>query len=886
MVSLRCKEWSAALATLELNVMQRKQKGAKANWLNPQMHEEARTHASTMFDALRELKQWAFAIEPDPHSELAACMVASWLDLWKVAERTYNSLKDTQRALDFDDLEIRALDILRQGAAKPATRIGRYLTSLRQTLVDEHQDINPVQQQIISHLAPRQQPGRLFVVGDTKQSIYRFRQAQVTEFAQLIRDLEEDCGHSNIHLDTSFRTHCKLTAATNMLFDSVFQPEVHGEFAHYEAKPLPLRSDLEPPASLLDPACELHVVFKGDAELDSHDLQEAEAKVIANRLIQMHTEGGFVSNQRNSVEPSDSRTFQWRDAAVLLRTKRSALAFVRVFLRAGIPFQWEEDVPILDSLPVQGLLALLRHLQRPHDDFQLAVALRSAVFGIDDESLYWIRTELQMQAQALSNFPEILETIDLQPQQVKRLEQAAATISDLRACMHILTPAQLAQRATQLTSLAEICMADPNRIRGEGHLQDLQAFLDHLRAEEHRTLGELLRQCQKRDLSHRRQAEDAEDDAEGHVRIMTIHKSKGLEFPVVFVPRLDRNPHPGGNTLSNPMWIFDPEYGFVTQLRDTNTEILKPASWLAAQKRDRRMDDAEEKRVLYVACTRAATRLVLTGIHKKDGPPEAPAHTWLHQVLSGFNVNNEFPKPGAEIVLDLQHGEDPFSLLCASWQADEVQLEKAPSLPPVQKPNPEGRSSVVPDSQSQPLELRVEDFRTSSQTSLGQHIGLITHELITQWDVWREQDDLELHATVAARLMREGLSDPSTISKIAGYLHALRQSSLAREIEAAGIRHWELPVTLKVAGNIRSLRIDLLYQTSDSVWRLVDWKTERITDTNLRAVKNKYLPSLASCAQAVREVLGQDPETFLCFLNPDFRLEWISPAELARGTLN
>ncbi len=878
--ALRDRNWTAATEVLAWASMKRKQKGAKDKWRSAEALALARRHVGNVRAALRFLQGQEFSSQADPRAPEAARVVQVWLQLWDKALTHYTRLKQAHLGLDYDDLEIRALQLLQEGRKAPESRVGRFVSGIRQVLVDEHQDINPVQQQIIDTLAPIARAGRLFVVGDTKQSIYRFRQAQVTAFAGLAVQLRQKTGHAATTLDSSFRTQKHLVAATNRLFHHVLTPVLGEEFARFEAKPLPLSSDIKP-LQAQAVAVELHVVRKQGANLSGFDLKQDEVRVIANRLIQMKEKGMAVRDGQQSGRHANP-AFQWRDAAILLRSGRDVEIFETVLRDARIPYQVVAEVPLQSRLPVRALLALLRHLHRPADDFHLAVALRSPLFGIDDETLYWLLTRRRATELPLHRFAEMETPVDVE--QAARLAQAAQILADLYPWVHTLSPESLLHRILEKTGLLEICMADKDRYRGTRHLEEIKAFQTHLRTER-RPLGELLRRCTSRGIPYQHAEEEGLAHAGGRVQIMTIHKSKGLEFPVVFVPQLNRKLG-GNNAVETPMLLFDPEFGMVCQLRDEWGGTRKPRSYWAAMHKERRMRYVETKRILYVACTRAAERLVLTGVHTSKDPIGPCARTdqgyalhWLSEVLEAYDLQDELFAMDRSHTVTRRDGATEFQVRCAGYQAGELD----------RRTNREDRTGIgigTPTgieltALSLPLASKAEDFREIDPDTRQQRIGTFTHDFITQWNVWYPRSPDELQDLVASRLHQADLADAQAKSDVLAYLNTLRNSPFARAIDAAPVKHWEVPVALRENDHAKHRRIDLLYQDREGQWHIVDWKTERVTAATLPVIMQRYLGSLATYAQAIDKLLGQYPKVSLCFLSPEIRVVPVSRQELA-----
>ena len=281
------------------------------------------------------------------------------------------------------------------------------ILGINHLLVDEYQDINPLQQEIIGCLAARtgdwvdesRRPGRLFAVGDTKQSIYRFRGAEVAEFVKLAADIQSQSAQPLDTLSESFRTHRELIAATNAIFQDVFQPlSAHGH-QDYEAVPMDLTSNREAPAR--QPSLEVHTLLEAEQASDtgtgrvqwdqtSEVKRLAEFDFIANRLREIRGSDRPVLDLSHKVE-REVRAFRYDDAAILLRTRTHLSLLEEALRERQVPFRVVDGTDLKLQAHIRSVVALLRWLRRPSDRFSLAAALRSPLFGLSDEALFLLR---------------------------------------------------------------------------------------------------------------------------------------------------------------------------------------------------------------------------------------------------------------------------------------------------------------------------------------------------------------------------------------------------------------------------------------------------------------------------------------------------------------
>lgn len=867
--SLERENWAEAIACLGDGGLGSMTGGSVKNWPSKAALEDARIHVKAINQACRYLRdKGLFQPRSEPDDETAASLMMGLMQIREMAEKRFQDLKAGHGGLDFDDLLIRTRDLLAPEKGAPAPRVAAYLRGIHHVLADEHQDTNPIQQQLMDALAPVDRPGSLFVVGDTKQSIYRFRQAQVREFAQLAVKVRDITRRAEIELNLSFRTHRNLIAATNHLFQYVLKP-FQGKHRDYEAHPLNLRSERGNPSSA--PPVEIHTVQSGK-DLDLREQRRAEAQVVANRIHRLLAEKRQVRGMERRSDPSFARDFRLGDAVVLLRSFSELHIFEAVFRQARIPHQSVSQASLQVQPHIRDLVALLKYLDNPLDELSLATALRSPLFGLNDETLYRLVKATQAAHAPLRDFADLPQ---FETEQDARVEAAGRILTELRGWAHTTSPARLVSRIIERTGYAVTALADPERSRDLRQLEEIRIFEAHARQHSHRSLGEFLHSFQTSGLAWR-ETEDGLGDA---VRIMTIHAAKGLEFPVVFVAQTDRQLMGAGWQLGPRMLDFDPEYGVVCQFRDARKALRKPPSFDAAQYRDQRMEYAETKRLLYVACTRAADLLILTGRRTSIKPRKDTgfAPNWRAEVMHAFELDeDDFQDTGRNV----KRFPD-FALACFSHEPKtlkEKTLPDAETHRPRPQPIPAHSMAwtVFPGFE----ETDVSAMERYQPDNPGLQLGNLTHDALMPWELWIRMSDRELETHVERRARRLGMHDPEQVRQTVAFLRALRAAPEAQAITDATVRFQEMPVSLQHAQGTRHRRIDMIYQDARGTWRVLDWKTESVSASTLEKTKKKYLPDLAAYVQAVDRRMGQKPEAWLCFLNPHVLFVRIAPEEL------
>ena len=502
--------------------------------------------------------------------------------LVRLFSQSYEALKRQRHVLDFGDLEHRTLELLlgreRTGPTAVAMEVRK---RFREVMVDEYQDSNGVQDAIFTSLTDN----NCFLVGDVKQSIYQFRQAEPGIFLEKYntyvpaREAEPGQGRK-ILLNRNFRSGPEIVEAVNHVFRQCMSPKVGGlyygdqealvEGVHHE--PLP------------DPAVELWVMTGAAKE-------GTESAFVAGRIRQMLDEGTLVR------EKDTMRPVKPGDIVILVRSVKNIAGEYRQALeRKGIRCSTDSDGNILEMPEIAALRALLQTVSNPRQDIPLLAALASPIYGFTAEELADIRGRRQG-----CFYEALLES--KRPKAQAFLEQLA----QLRELARRQTLTQLLEQIFLETELDSVYAAGPG---GDGAKENLRQFYLMAAAFEQGQLCTL-----ERFLDHLERMEEkgvakaAAQDPEA-VKIMTIHSSKGLEFPVVFLCDLSRrfNMSDARNQL-----LCHKTLGLGVQLADEERRIRYPSlGKLAIAASIRAEAVSEEMRVLYVAMTRPKDRLIMT----------------------------------------------------------------------------------------------------------------------------------------------------------------------------------------------------------------------------------------------------------------------------------
>ena len=514
--------------------------------------------------------------------------------------------QELNNMLGFDDLESRALALLSNNDQVCAKNSRRY----QYIMVDEFQDTNERQRQLVYLLCGGNKDelrgNKLFVVGDAKQSIYRFRGADVSVFARVRRDIKAT-GGSNIVLDDNFRTVDKVLDLCNLAFAALLG-EDHEQDVYFEALNANRATDLLPEM--------LAVAYDKDSK-DSR--REAEAAVIAQRILELH----------------NSEAVAYEDMVILLSALTTAKGFAAALQQAGIPYNIVDGKGFYERQEIIDLINLLVFLEDSSRSLELAGVLRSPYFAVDDETLTALFLELNGKGQEAANLWQLLQQDNwrlVSGSQREGLQQAAGVLRELRQCALVMALPELLHTILKSLQLEPLLAAQDFGMEKLANVKKMIALAEAYTTEKHGTLADYLLRLQQLRLASAREASAADTAGGSSVTIMTIHKSKGLEFPVVFVPALDARGK--GDT---DMLRFNAAVGLGIKV-DLGGELQDTSVMTEIKEIEKQLDTSEKQRQLYVAMTRAQDRLILSGAY--DSGSRSKSETWfssLRNILQDYD---------------------------------------------------------------------------------------------------------------------------------------------------------------------------------------------------------------------------------------------------------
>jgi len=764
--------------------------------------------------------------------------------------------------LSFDDLLVKARDLV-WGHKKVRAAVKLQYAAF---LVDEFQDTDPLQGEILFYLAEeigreadhwrdaRMGQGRLFVVGDPKQSIYRFRGADIAAFEEFWRRLV-DQGALEAALSENFRSHSHILETVNGLFPSIMRQETF----------------LQPEYQALSPG---RAAGAGGCEVVTISIPEGEAaNAEALRAFEGRTVAEWIT--KNVGKDVNGQPLKFGDVAILLRGTSAFQPYLDALRERGIPFLAEGEKTYYHRPEVLEFTNLLAVIAEPSDALALAGVLRSPIGGLTDAEIAGLAASggLNLRKRPRGLAPAVARLYD--------------RISDLSALAHAVPVPDLIQKVFDSTWLLELAAARRHGEQAVANLRKIAQLAERWLETEPMTLIAFVRRL-------RLYREDRKDEGENPladvqydaVRVMTIHKAKGLEFPVVFLPNLAAEA--AAASIEREIFRMDWRTGrvgvFLPGRKATN------AARVLIDEDVERREDAEEVRVFYVAMTRARDRLI---VFLRNGGRRGG-------VFSGF-VEAAAGKPEANCA-HLNFGGARAPVTWVAWER-----RGPPTAIPAEKGFTEGWSlsalsaAVLRRRQERSTLRKARLFLTPTANLAADHarqepekrklviddetdldrtppilIGHICHAILEGWDFSAAAGTAgkRLMPAVTACAARFGLlpENPDYIA-VVGEVEEIMTGFLASpafaHLAANRIEGREVPFfyPLGTGDSARLMRgvMDVVYSDGDLLV-VGDYKTNRVDELTIDAVAESYRAQGAAYLNAMSKATGRTAEFELIFL--------------------
>jgi ATP-dependent helicase/nuclease subunit A len=759
----------------------------------------------------RGIAEWTQATKATWSAALAASLHGDLARALEGVVARFEARKRAAGVLDFLDLLLLARNALRDRES-----VRRYFRERWPYLIiDEFQDTDPLQVEIAELLAG-DAPGRLVVVGDAKQSIYRFRRAEVALFRRLAARAASRPGWAVLPLTQSFRSRPAILRFVNRVFAELIQPSDEADQPPYEA--------IAAPPGLDDAPAVVALRFEAAFPAEGQELLEAEAAALA-RLLAHAARGGYEVRDAATGVARPSRA---GDVMVLARRLTWMRLLEEALEAAGLRFAVEGGKSFFDRQEVHETLAVLRAVEDPSDRVALVGALRSAFFGVSDRDIAHY---------ALAGGYLRLGPVDEDKPGAAALAPALRLLEELHARRTRVTPAALLERLYDET---RILAALTGGRRGEVLALARQASeLDVL------TLRGFASLLQER-VAGAREEPDLPATRPGDpdtVRVLSIHKAKGLEASIVAL--YDSADNFGARNDVIPLWD---ERKVAIGFRAG----CQPPGWDALAERDQKRARAEGRRLLYVACTRARDVLVVprppadarVGDFWKDVIERLPATSDADvSVVDAETLPVAAAEPGgAELrAIALATGGDA---LAARWDEERAELIAGGAWRPFR---PVAVTERVKAQAPPPVEVVVTGPG-------GLEYGRLVHQVL-EWIPLDADDPARVAGAMARALApRLGLGRAAAREAGAAVARVLGLPLLERAQRAHRV-YRELKLWFPDGEDLVEGQVDLVFE-EDGGLVVVDYKTDRITEAQALDQAAHHAPQLQLYGRGLAQATG------------------------------
>jgi len=781
----------------------------------------------------------------------------TFLNLANDFEQRYLILKQERSTLDFNDLERKALYLLSQDNPRSKACRNQFQKNFKFILVDEFQDTSPLQDKLISFLV---RPDNLFIVGDWKQSIYGFRGSDASLLLRKETAFVKNGNGERISLVENFRSLPEVLNTINPFFESLFAQE--GQFEQLKSK---LSS-----ADGSNPCVEFLAIERKEDET-MNEVRMNEARILAERISQM----------------IDSDRYDYKDFAMLFRATTDIYFYEYELRNYGIPYYVVGGRGFYKQPEIKDLISFLELLENPHLDIPLAAVLRSPLVQISDDSLFWLAnySRLLLPAkplyEALIKFEEISE---LEEEDKTRLEKFRSFLFELLNEKEKSSISECIELILERTKYDRYVLHLPQGKRHFANIRKLLEVARELEAREPVHLGDFIRYVKGFETQEVRESEAQVEALEGNVvKLMTIHKAKGLEFKVVLLPDLNRRGEKRGS-----YFLTDPIDGVGFKVFNESTfQFEKTLTYLKIKEKIIQSARQEAKRLLYVAMTRAKDHLILSGSLKAEPETDSNAFDdganwfeWVWQwAVSSGNLTPQIISAPEE-----KKGRHPLPL--AEHKKIKTAMEQNQ---PIKVDVVEGVSQMIdflkpiepvyferidlPVSAYAVFDHDLEEYRRTYELGVlpeekndvipakagiqkyGSSIETFGDDNKEKFEEWSETEDEEGETlspadfgTVIHKIFEHLVTNPAkasgrlkfwldrvqknlneaTFEEVKKLSHQFLKSKQFLDIQSAKKRYPEVPFVLRLHHGIIQGTLDLLYQNSAGDWIILDYKTSQI----------------------------------------------------------
>ncbi|MCI6230877.1 MAG: helicase-exonuclease AddAB subunit AddA [Lactobacillus johnsonii] len=604
-------------------------------------YQESQKLKSDLNDQLKKIFANFFVVEEKEQVNIlkkSEKLVKTIVDAEKKLIKRFGQLKREQNLIDYSDMEQFAFSILTTDTSNAHIAQEYYQEKFNEILIDEYQDVNALQENIIAAIKKKGQ-NNLFMVGDIKQSIYGFRQARPDLFLSKYHAYGQNDDSEKIVLSDNFRSTKRVTKTVNSLFNPILTANFGGidykkegqlQFgATYYPTDLPTASEY-----IFTDKKQTQASFE---ENFGDEMDFSEIQMVITRIKQLKEENFQVWDRKTQLR----RPLEYSDIAIITRTRSDNLQVMQEFAKADLPLFVTDAQNYFQTFELVMIMNYLRLIDNPQQDIPLVAVLRSPLFNFKEPELAQIRVKTRSGNfyNALTSFASVNSDLG---QKCKNFLQQLESLRSFAATHRI---SELIWSIYERTHLLEIVTGLPNGQQRRVNLESLYERATSYESAGFKGLYQFISFIERMRKNQKDLAQPLlSDKADKAVKLMTIHASKGLEFPVVFVMGLGHKYQT--RDLSGNFTISKDGLGLTIKEKDYRIDSLVK-SLADVEKRQQMLE--EEARILYVGLTRAQQKLILVA---SVSEMEAKRKKWESEIDQKTNILPLIRKINAQSPLD------------------------------------------------------------------------------------------------------------------------------------------------------------------------------------------------------------------------------------------
>ena len=851
--------------------------------------------------ALREELKTVIGLLAEDYSTRIKMVLRDFLITFDIA---YSERKRTESLIDFTDLEIKTIELLKnkKQIAKEIQQKFRYI------LVDEFQDISRLQKTIIDLIKSKD---NLFIVGDEKQSIYGFRDAEVEIFQDIQKDSDRE---SLINLNENFRSRPQVLDLVNHIFDRLWTDDSIGQQlkagAEFSEKPAP--------------SIEI-IVAEGN---DKTQARKWESMEIAKRIKEIVGTGEIkITNKREQ-----ERNISYKDIAILFRSTTDIKLYEHSLSHLDVPYYVVSGRGFFNTTEITDLINFLKVIESPSDEINLAAVLKSPFVGIDDDALFRLADHAHNSNNGNRSLIQALDEVssikEIEPQSRNRIIQFRQFLDEVQGIKPRTSLWNLISFILKKTEFQSKMLLFSNGKKRYANLLKIVELCKNQEDFEPLTLRDFIEIVEGYKFREIRESEaPVESEEDDVVKLITTHSAKGLEFPVVIVADVDRD-----NIRPSDYFVYSRNHGLSFKILNPSTnEEERPLSYERINDESKEKELRESRRLLFVAMTRAQEHLIISGgINKNRTKGDKDSGNWYGYISSTLGLSQN-PKDNPEVIKldDIEQGQN-------SSQAVEIRHTriKDENKPPkegkkiklltqykkeiaacnkIKTPSPSeeiadtgknilstiahtvdvdnshyvysvteilkfhfcpqlyyfnsilGLQGINERSWIEPDYTEGEDGSNLKDDELpGHELGNIVHRVFKNYHF--PEDNLKEYIKNVFGLD----TNQDSLDRVANWVNSFYNSDIGKEVVSSKQQKRETSFIFNYRHNLIRGQIDLFCFNNEGLLKIIDYKTNDITIDEIPEKVEYYKLQMQLYARALETIYGKKvDETILYFLVPD-----------------